>query len=113
METVEGVTHLNVEEAHDQIEKKHTHLIDVRNLDEVEQVAIPGSIRIPLPELSEESLEDHHLGAEHKNEPIVLHCAKGGRCHTAAKMLMSWGYTNVMSLNASLQDWKDAGYTVE
>lgn len=109
MEIFEDIPQLSVEEAHQTFTEGAT-FIDVRNQDERELNAIPGTIHIPLPILDEQSVMSLNIP---KEATVLIHCARGGRSHTAAKMLKSWGYQQVMSMKASLQDWKDAGYELQ
>ncbi len=80
-------------------------VLDVREPDEYEQGAIPGSIHIPRGHLEgrvEGKLPD-------KSQPIVVTCASGFRSAFAAKTLKELGYTNVVNLAGGFGRWKDEG----
>lgn len=80
-------------------------LIDVREQDEFDQGAIPGSIHIPRGYLEmrvENSVPD-------RDTPIVVYCAGGTRSLFGAETLQHLGYTNVQSLAGGFNGWKTAG----
>jgi molybdopterin/thiamine biosynthesis adenylyltransferase/rhodanese-related sulfurtransferase len=79
--------------------------LDVREADEVEQGALPGSIHIPRGHLEgqiESRITDH-------DTPIVVYCAGGTRSAFAAKSLAELGYTNVESMAGGFNQWKNEG----
>ena len=80
-------------------------LLDVREPDEYEQGAIPGSMHIPRGTLEsgiEGRLADH-------GQPIVVMCAAGVRSAFAAETLTQLGYTDVVSMDGGFNRWKDEG----
>src|SRR5918992_3644766 len=80
-------------------------ILDVRELDEHSQGAIPGAIHIPRGNLEsniENRVPDH-------DRPIVVQCASGVRSAFAAKTLAELGYTDVVSLRGGFNRWKDEG----
>lgn len=80
-------------------------LLDVREPDEYEQGAIPGSVHLPRGML-ETSIEDR-IGD--RDTPIVVMCAGGARSAFAAQTLTALGYTEVVSMDGGFNGWKDAG----
>ena len=84
----------------------HGHvLLDVREPDEYEQGAIPGSVHIPrgtLETVIEGRISDHAT-------PVVVMCAGGTRSAFAAQTLGQLGYTDVVSMDGGFNGWKDAG----
>jgi len=80
-------------------------LLDVREPDEYEQGAIPGSVHLPRG-MIETSIEDR-IGD--RDTPIVVMCAGGARSAFAAQTLAALGYTKVVSMDGGFNGWKDAG----
>ncbi|MDQ2677183.1 MAG: molybdopterin-synthase adenylyltransferase MoeB, partial [Actinomycetota bacterium] len=80
-------------------------LLDVREADEFEQGAVPGSVFIPRGHL--ESQVESRLSD--KSAPIVVMCAGGVRSAFAAKTLGELGYTDVASMVGGFNKWKDEG----
>jgi molybdopterin/thiamine biosynthesis adenylyltransferase/rhodanese-related sulfurtransferase len=82
----------------------HTFL-DVRELDEWEQGAIPGAVFIPRGHLESKIENQIH----DRSTPIVIYCAGGNRSAFAAKTLEDLGYTDVVSMAGGFGRWKDQG----
>jgi molybdopterin/thiamine biosynthesis adenylyltransferase/rhodanese-related sulfurtransferase len=80
-------------------------LLDVREADEFEQGAVPGSVFIPRGHLEgqvEGRLTD-------KSAKVVVMCAGGVRSAFAARTLGELGYTDVLSMAGGFNKWKDEG----
>jgi sulfur-carrier protein adenylyltransferase/sulfurtransferase len=82
-----------------------TVVLDVREADEHEQGAIPGSLFIPRGTL-ETGIESR---VQDKATPLVVVCAGGTRSAFAAKTLAELGYTDVVSVAGGFNKWKDEG----
>lgn len=80
-------------------------LLDVREPDEYQQGAIPGSVHIPRGTL-ETSIEGR---LPDRSTPIVVMCAGGARSAFAAQTLAQLGYHDVVSMDGGFNGWKDAG----
>jgi sulfur-carrier protein adenylyltransferase/sulfurtransferase len=80
-------------------------LLDVREPDENEQGAIPGSIHLPRGHL-EFQIEGR---IPDKNAPVVIYCAAGNRSAFAAATMQELGYTDVSSMIGGFNRWKDEG----
>src|SRR3954447_6107402 len=80
-------------------------VLDVREPDEYEQGAIPGSLHIPRGNL--ESNIESRVG-DHDTALLVF-CAGGNRSAFAAQTLQSMGYTDVVSVVGGFNRWKDEG----
>ncbi len=80
-------------------------LLDVREADEFEQGAVPGSVFLPRGHL--ESQVEGRLGD--KAAPVVVMCAGGVRSAFAARTLGELGYTDVVSMAGGFNRWKDEG----
>jgi len=80
-------------------------LLDVREPDEFEQGAVPGSIHIPRGNL-EPNVENR---LPDKKAPVVVMCAGGVRSAFAAQTLQQIGYQDVVSMDGGFNRWKDEG----
>jgi molybdopterin/thiamine biosynthesis adenylyltransferase/rhodanese-related sulfurtransferase len=80
-------------------------LIDVRESDEFDQGAIPGSVHIPRG-----NLESRIAGVvPDLSAPIVITCQSGQRSAFAARSLEELGYEDVASLAGGFGAWKQNG----
>ncbi len=82
-----------------------TVMLDVREPDEWEQGAIPGSLHIPRGHL-ETQIESRVLD---KTTPLMVFCAGGVRSAFATKTLNDLGYEDVVSVEGGFGRWKDEG----
>jgi len=82
-----------------------TVVLDVREPDEYEQGAIPGSLHIPRGNL--ESNIESRVGD--RDTPLLVFCAGGNRSAFAAQTLEQMGYTDVVSVAGGFNRWKDEG----
>ncbi len=80
-------------------------LLDVREPDEYEQGAVPGSIHIPRGQL-ESTIENR---IPDRRTPLVVMCAGGVRSAFAARTLGEMGYGEVVSMEGGFNRWKDEG----
>ncbi|MFV0317020.1 MAG: molybdopterin-synthase adenylyltransferase MoeB [Microthrixaceae bacterium] len=80
-------------------------LLDVREADEFEQGAVPGSVFLPRGHL--ESQVEGKL--TDKSAPVVAMCAGGVRSAFAARTLGELGYSDVVSMAGGFNRWKDEG----
>lgn len=74
-------------------------VLDVRNPGEIEDGAVPGSVRIPLAELAQRHNE---VPAD---RPVLVHCAGGWRSSVGASTLRALGHTNVKDLTGGYSAW--------
>jgi adenylyltransferase/sulfurtransferase len=76
-------------------------LLDVRQPEEHEIAALPGSLLVPMPELARRWGEiQPPAGAE-----IVVYCHHGIRSRTAARFLIQCGLGPVASLAGGIDAW--------
>src|SRR6516164_5118948 len=88
-----------------EVDRPGTVVVDVREADEYEQGALPGSLHIPRGHLEsqiEAKVPDH-------DAPIVVYCAGGTRSAFAAETLSQLGYGDVVSMAGGFNRWKDEG----
>lgn len=65
---------------------KGATLLDVRTVDEFQELHLPGAANVPLDQLFD------RLGAVPKDRPVVVYCAVGSRSSVAAALLAKAGY---------------------
>lgn len=90
--------------------KEDIVLLDVRTLEEYEEVHIEGALLLPVQKLSQEALTKIGLGEDAKDKEIILYCRSGARSQTAYKILESLGYTNVKSVSGGMIHWQEDQY---
>lgn len=84
------------------------HLVDVREESEFSRDHLPGAIHLGKGVIErdiEERIPD--TGAE-----IVLYCGGGYRSALAADNLQKMGYTNVISMDGGIREWREKGYAL-
>lgn len=74
------------------------HLIDVREVEEVEAGKIPGIIHIPL------GLLEFRMHELDKNIPYIMVCRSGARSGQATQFLEQQGY-DVTNMNGGMMMW--------
>lgn len=86
-------------------------LVNVLDPESFDRARIPGSINVPVAEISERATE---LWPSMETD-IVVYCSSYA-CDAsprAAKLLDAMGYANVAEYKGGLTEWQDAGYTIE
>src|SRR5262249_13331034 len=81
-------------------------ILDVREESEWAKDHLPGEVYLGKGGIErdiEQRLPD--TGAE-----IILYCGGGFRSALAAETLQRMGYTNVLSMDGGIRDWRDKGY---
>jgi len=83
-------------------------LVDVREIDEVAEVAfdVPNIINIPLSEF------EARFNEIPKDKQVVIVCKSGARSLRAAGFLINHGYENVVNMKMGLQRWLQKGFPV-
>lgn len=110
-----SVPRLSRAQVEDMVNNHGAVVIDVRDAPELEQNGkIPGSVHIPRGMLEFRADEEtpFHNPVMHKERPVILHCASGGRSALAGKLLQEMGYERVFNLGG-FKDWVEAGGPVE
>jgi len=83
-------------------------LVDVREDNEWAKDHVTGAIHLGkgiIERDAEQQLPD-------KSAQIVLYCGGGFRSALAADNLQKMGYTNVLSMDGGIRDWRDKGYSL-
>jgi rhodanese-related sulfurtransferase len=86
--------------------KKGALLVDVREKDEVNELAydVPNSINIPLSEF------DERFNEIPKDKDVIMACKSGGRSLRAAGFLVNHGYENVVNMQHGILRWVEKGF---
>jgi molybdopterin/thiamine biosynthesis adenylyltransferase/rhodanese-related sulfurtransferase len=103
--TKAGIREVTTAQADELRQAEGAIVLDVREPDEYEQGAVPGSMHIPRGTLEtniEMRVPDH-------STPLVVLCAGGTRSAFAAQTLGQLGYTDVVSVMGGFNQWKDEG----
>jgi rhodanese-related sulfurtransferase len=85
-------------------------LVDVRTVEEFNEIRAVGARNIPLDRFNPATLLQSH---ENAAEPIYFICAVGGRSAWACEAMMAAGYENVVNVEGGTQQWYSAGLPVE
>lgn len=81
-------------------------LVDVREESEYAKDHLPGAIHLGKG-IIERDIEQK---VPDLNTDIVLYCGGGFRSALAADNLQKMGYTNVISMDGGIRDWREKGY---
>jgi rhodanese-related sulfurtransferase len=82
------------------------HLIDVREESEYAKDHLPHATHLGKGILE----RDVEQKIPDVNAAIVLYCGGGFRSALAAENLQKMGYTNVLSMDGGIRDWRAKGY---
>lgn len=77
-------------------------LLDIRDPEEFELGAIPGSVLLPLYELRS------RLNELEKEKTYIIYCATGLRSYVASRMMMQSGFKNVKNMSGGFSTWQPA-----
>jgi len=81
---------------------KEAIFIDVRTPEEYKQGHVPGAFLIPLSEL------DSRRAEVVKDKKVLLICRSGSRSAEANFILQKRGFTNTVSVNGGMNEWREA-----
>lgn len=85
-------------------------LLDVRTIEEYEEMHLENALLLPVQKLSGQSLSDIGLGEDAKDKEIVIYCRSGSRSKTAYDIMKSLGYTNISSVSGGMIHWEEDNY---
>jgi phage shock protein E len=92
-----------------EVQQKKAILVDVREKREWDRGHIKGAVFLPLSEI-QEGIDPQKLShILPKDKIIYAHCARGGRCLTAAVLLEKAGY-QIRALKPGYQQLIQAGF---
>jgi len=81
-------------------------LVDVREESEFAKDHLPGAIHLGKGIIE----RDIEARVPDLNAEIVLYCGGGFRSALAADNLQKMGYTDVISMDGGIRDWREKGY---
>src|ERR1700719_5047489 len=81
-------------------------LVDVREESEYAKDHLPGAIHLGKGVIE----RDIEARVPELNTELVLYCGGGFRSALAAYNLQKMGYTNVISMDGGIRDWRREGY---
>ena len=81
-------------------------LVDVREESEYAKDHLPGAIHLGKGVIE----RDVEQKIPNTDSEIVLYCGGGFRSALAADNLQKMGYTNVISMDGGIRDWRGRGY---
>ncbi|MGI8707870.1 MAG: rhodanese-like domain-containing protein [Actinomycetota bacterium] len=114
-EAKKNVENLTPDQVVAELENGNALLVDVREPQERETAAIPGSISAPrgMLEFYADSSLPYHKEEFDPERRIIVHCASGGRSALGASTLKEMGYKNVAHLDGGIKAWQEAGHPTE
>jgi rhodanese-related sulfurtransferase len=83
-------------------------LIDVREDNEWAKDHLPGAVHLGKGIIERDAESRYPDPAT----PMILYCGGGFRSALAADNLQKMGYTNVISMDGGIRDWREKGYPV-
>ena len=84
-------------------------LVDVREESEFAKDHLPGAIHLGKGIIE----RDIEARVPELNTEMILYCGGGFRSALAADNLQKMGYTNVISMDGGIRDWREKGYPLE
>jgi rhodanese-related sulfurtransferase len=81
-------------------------LVDVREESEFANNHLPGAIHLGRGVIE----RDIEARVPDLNAPMVLYCGGGFRSALAADNLQKMGYTNVISMDGGIREWREKNY---
>ena len=83
-------------------------LVDVREESEYAKDHLPGAIHLGKGVIE----RDIEARVPELNAEMILYCGGGYRSALAADNLQKMGYTNVISMDGGIREWREKGYTL-
>ncbi len=81
-------------------------LVDVREDNEFAKDHLPGALHLGKGVIE----RDIEVRVPDLNAEIILYCGGGFRSAMAADNLQKMGYTNVISMDGGIREWREKGY---
>ncbi len=102
-------TKVPLETVKQEVQAKKAVLIDVREKREWDRGHIEGAVFLPLSDIQQGIDAEKLARLLPKDKIIYAHCARGGRCLTAASLLQKNGY-QIRPLKPGYKDLLQAGF---
>ena len=100
------VRETNVDEVKKRMDRRDKFiLVDVREESEYAKDHLPGAIHLGKGVIE----RDIEAGVPELNAEMILYCGGGFRSALAADNLQKMGYTNVISMDGGIRDWREKG----
>ncbi len=104
------VRETNVDEVKTRMDRgEKVTLVDVREESEFAKDHLPGAIHLGKGVIE----RDIEARVPDLNTELVLYCGGGFRSALAADNLQKMGYTNVISMDGGIRDWREKAYPLE
>ena len=104
------VRETNVDEVKTRIDRgDKITLVDVREESEFAKDHLPGAIHLGKGVIE----RDIEARVPKLDTELVLYCGGGFRSALAADNLQKMGYTNVISMDGGIRDWREKAYPLE
>lgn len=104
------VRETNVDAVKNRMDRREKFLlVDVREESEYAKDHLPGAIHLGKG-IIERDIESR---VPELNTEMVLYCGGGFRSALAADNLQKMGYSNVISMDGGIRDWREKGYPLE
>jgi len=101
------VRETNVDEVKKRLDRGEKFLlVDVREESEYAKDHLPGAIHLGKGVIE----RDIEARVPELNKEIILYCGGGFRSALAADNLQKMGYTNVISMDGGIRDWREKRY---
>lgn len=101
------VHEINVDEVKSRLDRGDKFfLVDVREESEYAKDHLPKAIHLGKGIIE----RDIEARVPDLNTPLVLYCGGGFRSALAADNLQKMGYTNVISMDGGIRDWREKGF---
>lgn len=109
-EVKQRIRELNVGQVKAKLDQKEPFvLVDVREESEWAKDHLPGAVHLGKG-IIERDIEQR---VPDTATEIVLYCGGGFRSALAADSLQKMGYTNVISMDGGIRDWRERGFPLE
>lgn len=105
-----SVKTISCAELHRENQRQPVDLVDVRTVEEFNEIRAVGARNVPLDRLDPAVLISLH---QDPTQPIYFICAVGGRSAWACEMMMAMGYENVVNVEGGTQEWYATGLPTE